>query len=170
MSGRTGVASVVGSFLGQLSGNLDLLSSPIGVRLEHNAVDLLTTLLVTELGVERAAADPQHDLLRRIYAYVDARLSDADLGPAQIAAEHYISTRHLHGLFRKQGTTVAAWIRQRRLERCRRDLLDPLLADRTIAAIAARSGFPDAAHFSRVFRTAFGESPRDLRHTTTGVR
>ncbi|PKV95154.1 AraC family transcriptional regulator [Amycolatopsis echigonensis] len=163
MSGREGVGNVVVPFLAQLGGNLDVLTSPVGVRLAHNAVDLLTTMLATELDLDRAAADPHHDLMRRIRGYIDANLSRSDLGPAQIAAEHYISTRHLHGLFQEQGTTVAGWIRQRRLEHCRRDLRDPLLAARPVAAIAARWGFVDAAHFSRVFRAAFGESPSGLR-------
>jgi AraC-like DNA-binding protein len=31
----------------------------------------------------------------------------------------------LHRLFETQETTAAEWIRHRRLDRCRRDLLDP---------------------------------------------
>ncbi|WP_189145366.1 hypothetical protein [Streptomyces lacrimifluminis] len=41
------------------------------------------------------------------------------------AACHHISVRYLHRLFPPQGITVSAWIRQRRPERCRRDLADP---------------------------------------------
>ncbi|WP_222853336.1 helix-turn-helix domain-containing protein [Fodinicola acaciae] len=163
MSGHTGTGGVVGPYLAQLGGNLQLLGSPVGLRLERNTVDLLTTMLVAELGVDLANADPHRDLMRRIHDYIDANLSSPDLGPAQIAAEHYISTRHLHGLFREQGTTVAGWVRQRRLERCRRDLRDPLLAARPVAAIAARWGFIDAAHFSRIFRAAYDQSPSELR-------
>jgi len=46
--------------------------------------------------------------------------------PGTVAAAHYISVRYLYRLFDAQGTTVAAWIRPRRLERCRVDLADPL--------------------------------------------
>jgi AraC-like DNA-binding protein len=59
--------------------------------------------------------------------------------------------------------SVSALIRSRRLERCRRDLVDPLLADVPLAVIGQRWGFSDAPHFSRLFRAAFGESPRDYR-------
>jgi len=38
-----------------------------------------------------------------------------------------------------------------------------MLADRPVAAIAARWGFVDAAHFSRAFKTAFGISPSEYR-------
>jgi AraC-like DNA-binding protein len=58
---------------------------------------------------------------------------------------------------------VAGLIRQRRLERCRRDLLDPSLEDVPVSAIAARRGLTSAAHFSRVFRAAYGASPVEYR-------
>ncbi|HYP73799.1 MAG TPA: helix-turn-helix domain-containing protein, partial [Microbacterium sp.] len=85
------------------------------------------------------------------------------LSPGSIAAAHYISTRHLHGLFQEQGTTVSTWIRMRRLEQCRRDLADPLHAGSPVAAISARWGFVDAAHFSRSFKQAYGVSPSEYR-------
>ena len=58
---------------------------------------------------------------------------------------------------------MAGWTRQRRLERCRRDLADPALAARPVAAIAARWGFPSAAEFSRAFRAAHGMPPGEYR-------
>ena len=60
---------------------------------------------------------------------------------------------------------MSTWIRTRRLEQCRRDVLDPVLADRPVAGIAARWGFVDAAHFSRAFKTAYGVSPSEYRAT-----
>lgn len=165
MSGKEGVGNVVVPYIVQLGANLEQLAGPAGARLAHSAVDLLTTLFATELDVARATNDPHYELMRRIRAYIDANLSSPDLGPAQIASEHYISTRHLHGLFQEQGTTVSGWIRTRRLEHCRRDLLDPVHALRPVAAVAARWGFVDAAHFSRVFKAAYGCSPSELRAT-----
>jgi AraC-like DNA-binding protein len=58
---------------------------------------------------------------------------------------------------------VAGWIRERRLERCRRALLDPALRHWSVSAIAAHWGFVDAAHFSRVFRAAYGLPPAEYR-------
>jgi AraC-like DNA-binding protein len=99
----------------------------------------------------------------RIRAHIDAELASPDLGPASIAARHFISVRHLHALFHEQGTTVSTWIRTRRLERCRRDLADPLLAPVPVAAIGAKWGFVDPAHFSRSFKTAFASAPSEYR-------
>ena len=49
-------------------------------------------------------------------------------------------------------------------EHCRHDLRDPLLADRPVGVIAADWGFVDPAHFSRVFRAAYGTTPQEYRH------
>ncbi|MEU8386459.1 helix-turn-helix domain-containing protein [Streptosporangium sp. NPDC048865] len=101
---------------------------------------------------------------QRVDAFVERHLGDPALTPDGIAAAHGISTRHLYTLFREEGRTVAAWIRERRLERCRRDLADPSLRDRSIHAIAARWGFTDKAHFSRAFRARYDMTPSDCRH------
>ena len=41
--------------------------------------------------------------------------------------------------------------------------LDPALEDDTILTIASRWGLPGPQHFSRLFRSAYGCSPSDLR-------
>ena len=87
-------------------------------------------------------------LLHWTYAFIDERLGDPKLSPGMVAAACHISLRYLHRLFQEPGATVAGWIRQRRLEGCRRDLTDPALVSRTVAAIAGRWGFGSPAHFS----------------------
>jgi len=67
--------------------------------------------------------------------------------------------RSLHKLFERHETTVAGWVRRRRLERCRRDLVDPALRSRPVSAIGARWGLANPAHFSRLFRAVYGLSP-----------
>jgi AraC-like DNA-binding protein len=161
--GSQGLGLVVAPYLTQLAANMDQLVGSTGARLVHSALDLVTTVLTHELGLDGASADPHRALMQRIRGYIDRNLASTELGPAAIAAAHFISTRHLHGLFQEQGTTVSTWIRTRRLEQCRRDLIDPVLANRPVAAIAARWGFVDAAHFSRAFKAAFDASPSEFR-------
>jgi AraC-like DNA-binding protein len=95
--------------------------------------------------------------------YVELHLTDPDLLPEVIARAHRISVRCLHKLFKEESTTVGRWILRRRLEECRRDLMRNGRGSRTIAAVAGRWGFLSAAHFSRVFRSAYGMSPREWR-------
>ncbi|GAA2214591.1 helix-turn-helix domain-containing protein [Nonomuraea monospora] len=160
VSGTTGLGALIGPFLLQMGNNLDELEERGGVRLAANVLDLLTTALADRLGAR--APDP---LFLRITTHIEARLGDPCLDPARIAAAHHISTRYLHKLFRNEGTSVSVWIRERRLRHCRRDLLDPLLRDRGVSAIAARWGLLNAAHFSRLFKAAYGLTPRECRET-----
>jgi AraC-like DNA-binding protein len=123
--------------------------------------------LVRGLYADRrdAPAAPRAELLGAIHRHIDARLHDPGLRPAGIAAAHFISTRSLHRLFEEQGVTVSAWVRARRLERCRRDLEDPALAGETVLAIARRWGFHNLGHFGRTFREAYGCAPGEVRPT-----
>jgi len=105
-------------------------------------------------------------LLQRMHAFVEQHLGDPQLSPRMIAAAHNISIRTLHRLFETHHMTPAAWIRTRRLERCRHELADPQIRNRPIHAIAARWGFADAAHFTRAFRAAYELTPQDYRKKT----
>ncbi|MBM0279038.1 helix-turn-helix domain-containing protein [Micromonospora tarensis] len=53
------------------------------------------------------------------------------------------------------------------MSRCRRDLSDPALRNQPVHTIGARWGFPDKAHFSRVFRAAYGSSPQEHRDASS---
>ena len=65
----------------------------------------------------------QRSLMLRIKDYIHQRLSTGP-GPAEIAAVN-ISSRHLHKLFEAERHTVSLHIKGLRLDRARRDLLDP---------------------------------------------
>ena len=162
ISGERGLGRVVAQFLAGLSDELEQLDGPVGARLAQHAVDLVTTMYAQELDIVRDADQPHRPLLRRVQAYVDARLGSRELSPSSIAAAHYISTRHLHAIFHEDGLTVSGWIRSRRLDRCRRDLTDPL-SPHPVSQVAARWGFTDAAHFSRAVRAEFGEPPSAVK-------
>lgn len=163
--GDEGLAKLVSPFLSHLARNMERISGRSGIRLMHNTIDLVATVLHSQLDAQTGESSHGHRaaLLKDVHAYIDEHISDPDLSPGEIAAATFISTRHLHGIFKEQGVTVSAWIRSRRLEHCRRDLADPLLASKPVSAVASRWGFVDASHFSRLFRSTFGISPSDFR-------
>lgn len=158
------VHGMVGSFLFSLAGHMDDLTGMTGRRMGNSALDLLTTSFNRELDDQASASSDEKDRLRAaVHDYVEAHLADPGLNPAMIARAHFISVRRLHQVFHEEGTTVSAWIRTRRLERCRRALEDPVSAGVPVARVAARWGFTDGAHFSRVFRAAYGMTPSQVR-------
>jgi transcriptional regulator GlxA family with amidase domain len=97
-----------------------------------------------------------------IRRYVRTHLQDPELGPASIARAYSISVRALHALFEDDDASVAGLVRSERLARCLEDLQRP--NGGSVTDIAFRWGFCDAAHFSRVFKRAFGATPSDVRH------
>ncbi|NEM91071.1 helix-turn-helix domain-containing protein [Galbitalea soli] len=163
LSSEDGLGGMIIPFLQNVAQNLDRVGGVTGPRLVHSAIDLITTMFANELDLDADPGDSHQLLMQQIRRYIDANLGMPDLAPAQIAAAHFISTRHLHGLFRQKGTTVSTWIREQRLEKCRRDLIDPLNAHLSVGTIAARWGFVEAAHFSRVFKAAYDSAPTELR-------
>ena len=104
-------------------------------------------------------------MLRQVKYYIEERIGESDLQVSAIARDNFISTRLLYKLFESEGISVGRWIRDRRIERCRQDLLDRTLSDQTIAQIASRRGFKSPAHFSRIFSSNVGVSPSEYRRT-----
>nr|WP_237528273.1 helix-turn-helix domain-containing protein [Streptomyces sp. SID337] len=142
-----------------------MLGGEAADRLTHTLVDLVGHLAAQHLDSDLSlpAESRTRALLLQVQSHVRRHLRDPGLNPDSIAAAHHISTRYLHRLFQEQGVTVSAWIRQLRLERCRRALANPALAAVPVGAIAARWGFTRPAVFTRAFRAAYGLTPSEVR-------
>lgn len=183
-----GMGTVMGGLLDGACQVLPGVEDTVGARLVHHAVDLLGTVVTDVLGTPRvprglhpserpscssAAPDPpEDDRARRraaVVRFVEEHLGEPGLDPERIAQAHFLSVRSLHQLFRGTGTTVAALVRDRRLERCREQLVDPAHAHRPVAVVGATWGFADPAHFSRAFRDRFGQSPARYRQAALEV-
>lgn len=81
----------------------------------------------------------------------------------QLAALAGLSPRHLTRVFRQAtGVTVQDYATRLRLERARSLLQDPHL---TIEAVATRCGFETARQLRRLWKEAFGTTPRAARRS-----
>jgi AraC-like DNA-binding protein len=172
ISGRDGLGAAI-SLLGRhMARHLDHHDPTEGARLATALIDLLVVALAERLDrtTTLAPATRRRALLASVQTFIDRRLADPGLSPSAIAGAHHLSLRYLYKLFETQHISVAAWIRDRRLERCRRDLADPALADWSVSAIAARWGLVDPAHFSRTFRAVYGLSPTEYRRAAADTR
>jgi AraC-like DNA-binding protein len=173
VSGRQGLGALVSPFLTTMARQAEGLDARGAVRLSDNVLDLLTTVFAARLDRqgEIPVGSRRRVLFLQTQRYIETRLADPDLSPGTIAAAQHISTRYLHRLFEEAGTSVTAWIRTRRLEHARRDLADPAHGSASVSAVAARWGLVDASHFSRSFKEAYGQTPREYRsaHSPDGA-
>ncbi len=133
-----------------------------------NLVGTATTQLVRALLTSAADHDTQPPamtdvLFARITWYARRHLTDPELSPSHLAAEHNISLRYLYKLFAEHHVSLEQWLITERLKGAARQLAGPASKHRPIAAIAAGWGFPDAAHFTRRFRRYYGMTPQEWR-------
>ncbi|MGH1525083.1 helix-turn-helix domain-containing protein [Leifsonia sp. L25] len=151
----------------QLGRTAHRLEGSAGRRLVDSAVGMLGAVVVEALQDRETGA--RESQLDRVIEYIELNLSRPDLTVAEIASANFMSVRKLHALFGEHDSTVAAWVRSRRLERCRMDLSDSEFGGLRIAEVGARWGFKDAAHFSRLFAERYATSPRAFRASIAGV-
>jgi AraC-like DNA-binding protein len=168
--GDRGLGALVVSVARQLPDRLDECSPADRARLGATVVDLVTAILASRIEGGRGVPPSSRPraLLMRVLAFIEERLGDPELSPAHIAAAHHISVSYLYRLFGAEERPVAEWIRLRRIDRARHDLLDPALRHTPVSAIATRWGFTSAAQFSRAFRTAHGLPPGEYRAALGG--
>ncbi|MFI0467213.1 helix-turn-helix domain-containing protein [Saccharopolyspora sp. 5N102] len=162
----SGVAAMLAPFLSMLAKTAATCPPHVGEQLAGTVTDLLTMLISERTGESESAGErnARQAMAQRVREYVNQHLADPDLSPEAIAAHHRISVRYLHKIFEGEGTTISRWIQQRRLEECSRELTRRRHVSPTVSAVAQRWGFVNPAHFSRVFRAAYGMSPREWRN------
>lgn len=169
LGGDEGIGVVVSPFMNTVADNMDELRGWAGTRVIHSLVDLVGASLGEKLYAEdKLAGGSRAQGFLRVCDYIMENLSDPTLSPDTIAAASFISTRQLHKLFHAEQITVSQWVRDRRLEACRRQLADPGDARMSVGDIAATWGIFDGAHFSRIFKQAYGMSPREYRRAHMG--
>ncbi|MFI6346400.1 helix-turn-helix domain-containing protein [Streptomyces sp. NPDC050560] len=169
-SSPRGVGAVASALITELAGQLTELSVaelvPLGATLDGVVRSLLAERLGPPVG---AGATGRRELLLEIKNYARERLSDPNVSPRTLAAEHNISLRYLQQLFADQGETPARWLRGERLERCHAALSNPRLDHLTVAAIGANWGLGDGSQMGRLFRRAYGVVPSELRRRDAGL-
>lgn len=165
MPGGPGVTGLLSRFLTGLADDPAPYSAGDRARLGTVVTDLLAAALAHQLDVPATTPGESRRaaLLAGVRTYIQRNLGDPGLSPATIAAANHISVSYLHRLFQTEGVTVAAWVREQRLDRARRDLTDPAQAGTPVGRIATRWGYPDHATFTRAFRDAYDLPPRTYR-------
>jgi len=100
--------------------------------------------------------------LRRVMAYVDARLS-CPISLDDLANVAGVSRFHFHRQFRKTvGVTPREYVLRARIERAKGLLTE---SDLTVGEVSGAVGFADQSHFSNIFRRLTTMTPRAFRNS-----
>ena len=138
--------------------------NPGGLATIEAVTTALGNLLVRAAGIEQPRPARVHGGLsslakRRVLELIDAGL-DARLTIESLAQEVGLSAAHFARAFKQTlGRAPHQYLLGRRLERARQ-LIET--TDASLSDIAQRTGFADQAHFTRLFKRAFGATPGAL--------
>ncbi|MFL4474472.1 helix-turn-helix domain-containing protein [Paeniglutamicibacter sp. MACA_103] len=157
------VASALGLSIDAVERGLSRSPQTLRTRMIEHSVGAVEILVAHAAGTVATPQSRDSNLLQQALRVIDERLRDPSLGVDLIAAALFVSSRRLYREFHASGMTVASSIRQRRLERCRSDLTDPLHASRSLTEISSSWGLTSPSHFSLMFHGAFGCPPSEYR-------
>jgi AraC-like DNA-binding protein len=160
VEGHEGFGGIYSSLLRATAEALDTLTNdqlrPVEVALTEFLVAFLADRDSRALEAGRNRGKAQ---LHRICQAIEALLGEPDLTLVQVAEESGVSPRYLQKLFAAEGLNFTAYVRLRRLERCKLELASPIYAALSISQISFNWGFNGSSHFSRAFRAQYGQSP-----------
>jgi AraC family transcriptional activator of tynA and feaB len=165
-SSQTGAGPVVGAFL---SSTFELART-----LDDNGAGRVVDALPHVLAIALSSRT-QEPLARsrltvyqreRVKDYVRRNIREASMDCEFISKAVQLSPRYLYDLFADEPMPIMRWVWSERLNNCRHELSLAALRSKSIGEIAYSWGFRELAHFSRSFRAAFGQSPREFRNST----
>jgi AraC-like DNA-binding protein len=161
------IARLLGDYLRLLVRELATLPAA-AVSVAARATLELVQLATTSDSPAPDALPLRVALLPQVRRYIERQLADPDLSPSAIANANAISVRTLHAMFAATGESVSGYIRRRRLEGSRDELIDR--QDRAVIDISRNWGFKNASHFARAFKAEYKIAPHELRRTLIAAK
>jgi AraC-like DNA-binding protein len=156
----SGAAHLIGAAIKELFAQADDLT----VGEAEAAIDGIVALTTACARAKLAGSEVDHVKSKRKTAldYIDAHLSNAQLGPDEIAEAASVSRASLYRLLSAEGG-IRAVLLKRRLDEALRLLLEDDKNARPLKEIAQCCGFGGTSQFARAFRARFGVPPRQYR-------
>jgi AraC-like DNA-binding protein len=99
----------------------------------------------------------------KMEAFIAANLRTDPLDAQAVAHATGLSVSQAQRIYREAGQSLSDSIRTKRLAAARQDLVNPVLRHASAQELAYKWGFYDGAHFSRLFKAAYGQSPKAWR-------
>lgn len=158
-----GLGRVTFDFINSLRRELGKANTKLPEKIGDIIVELFTSCMNERFRSLNYSSRKDIVKLIELKSFIHAHLRNPQLSVDMIATDLNVSTRYVHMLFRNEKNTVSEFIRNLRLENCKKDLENPNLLNRSITDISFFWGFNDSSHFSKLFKKRFGVSARDCR-------
>lgn len=161
-------AALLVSHLALLRGQAEHIPAASGPVLAQTILDLLAVSVAASFaGTPTDVAQHERALRVQVRDEIERNLGSPSLSVARLSRTLGVSRSTLYRLLQEEGG-VQAYVRTRRLARIAAELRRPQ-AGQTIAALAERWGFCDAAYLGRAFRETYGMTPGDYRDQHRGI-
>lgn len=160
LGGATG--QILAQYVLSLAGTAQAMRQRDGAQATLAMLHLLAAALAPSfesLGLSRDIIEQA--LHRKAQRFIEANLSNPELGATQLAAALGVSRSGVYRVFEPYGG-IKAYINERRLTNCHAAIAG---ATKRIymAQLADQHGFRSGAEFSRAFRRHFGYTPSDVQ-------
>lgn len=163
IDGQTGIGKLVRENILAFSQHVDPNTPTVAALLQDTLIDLIATGLATGIGEAAKLSSPEQHVLLRARSFIGSNLGNPELDRNMVAANIGMSVRRLNAVFAKEGLSITDDIRNKRLEAIATRLSDPRFAAKTISEMAFDCGFANLQHFSTLFRSSYGVSPKAFR-------
>jgi AraC-like DNA-binding protein len=131
--------------------------------LKNHVLDLIAISVGRLRARDGPASDYRTALHQRLRDFVAERLHDPALDLGTVAAQFRVTPSYITRIFREGGQSFSDFLREQRLERCRRMLELSRGGTPSIGAIASSVGFASQAYLNKAFRRRYGMTPGDYR-------
>ncbi|ANS75580.1 hypothetical protein AWM70_14050 [Paenibacillus yonginensis] len=112
------------------------------------------------MQVEKKRHHQQHNLIRRIAAFIEERLQE-NWTVKQLAEQFSLNASYLSVLFKREmGKTLSEFIQETRIQRARKLLQDPNIK---VYEVAEQVGLQTTAYFTYLFKKTVGCTPQEYR-------
>jgi len=164
VSSKKGAGHVLINMLQALKDEAGNLDQTCAAAISSGIVSVLTgglqSLVKTDIS-EQSNLSNYH--IQRIKNVIHQQLHNPKLNIESLSELVGLSNSHIHRLFQSQPESASQYLWRCRLDACQRDIINPFNKHTSLAEIAFRWGFNDAAHFSRLYRSNFGCTPSQQR-------
>ncbi|MCX7287326.1 MAG: helix-turn-helix transcriptional regulator [Rhodobacterales bacterium] len=165
---QTPQSRLLGQFMSGVAQGLTQLTAADAALVEHALLCLLAAARRGPSAEFPRLGDRARQTVdrARAIATIERELFSARLSADRVCDITGITRSSLYRLFEIDGG-VASYIRSRRLDALRDDLVDRRHRGRTVAELAERRGFYSLSTLNRAFRSRFGCTPGDVRVAAT---